>query len=53
MYSQSKELWSELAGSPVEVVPGSGHYIQTERPEAVIEAIEATSKDIRALSKTP
>jgi len=50
---QNSADWSRLAGTQVEVVPGSAHYIEKERPEAVIGAITAVSAAIRASPGKP
>jgi pimeloyl-ACP methyl ester carboxylesterase len=48
LYERESTDWSRLAGSQVEIVRGSAHYIQRDRPQAVIDAIGAVSSSIRA-----
>jgi pimeloyl-ACP methyl ester carboxylesterase len=51
--NRSSADWSRLAGTQVEPVPGSGHYIEKDRPQAVIGAIAEVSAAARASSGKP
>jgi len=53
LYRKLSPDWSRLAGVEVEMVSGSGHYIQNERPQAVIDAIAAVSTSIGASPENP
>jgi hypothetical protein len=52
LYRKAVTDWPRLTGAPVEEVSGSGHFIQKERPEAVIDAIAAVSTPTRWDPKT-
>jgi pimeloyl-ACP methyl ester carboxylesterase len=41
-----QELADESTAGSLEVVPGSGHYIQTDRPQAVIDGLERILGDL-------
>jgi len=52
MMQRNHQYWGRLAGRPAEEVAGSGHFIQRERPQSVIDAIAAVSREISPHSKT-
>jgi len=52
MEHRNTEYGGRLAGRPAELVANSGNYIQTERPQVVIDAIAAVSREISQRSKT-
>jgi pimeloyl-ACP methyl ester carboxylesterase len=52
MEHRNTETWGRLAGRPADVIANSGHYIQKDRPQTVIDAIAAVSREISQRSKT-
>ncbi|MCC7284673.1 MAG: hypothetical protein IT503_00705, partial [Burkholderiaceae bacterium] len=48
MHRRSQRDWLELtAASELQPVPGSGHYVQRERPDAVAQAVNALLRNAR------
>jgi pimeloyl-ACP methyl ester carboxylesterase len=39
--STAERLHREIAGSTLELLPGTGHYLQFEKPAEVVRAIES------------
>ena len=47
MLQRLREDWMKMTGaSDLQVVPNSGHYIQKDRPDAVIKAVEEVTSGI-------
>jgi len=46
-YERARADWSRLAGTQVQIVSGTTHYIQKDRPQAVIDAVVAVSASIK------
>jgi pimeloyl-ACP methyl ester carboxylesterase len=52
-----KQMHGELAASSTRgldrIVPGSGHYVQLDKPQAVIDAVAEVVAEVKAHKKTP